>query len=83
MSDPHPNDQVVLVAYPDATFRLTYPPLPRTMGNPNAVASEGVLSTMVAKLPTPLPEPPAPALPMEVLNDPEAAPYLTAGWLSP
>ena len=76
----HPNDAVVFATYPDTTQRETYPPLPRRMGNPNAVASEAVVATVLSKLPTPLPE----SLPVPVVvlpPDPETDPYVAAGWL--
>ena len=79
MSD-HPNDQVTFQAYPDTGLRETYPPLPRRMGNPNAVATEGVIATVLSRLPTPLPPEPPPVM-ASIPSDPETDLYVAAGWI--
>ena len=73
----HPNDEVIFAQYSDSGLRETYPPLPRRMGNPNAVAPEAVIAQVIARLPTPLPT----ILPQPILTDPDADPYVAAGWL--
>ena len=73
----HPNDQVTFAQYPDTGQRETYPPLPRRMGNPNAVAPEVVIANVIARLPTPLPTLP----PQQLPTDPDADPYVAAGWV--
>ena len=81
MSDEHPNDRVIFQSYPDTSQRETYPPLPRRMGNPNAVANEAMVATILSRLPTPLPPVPTPSTPT-LPDDPDTDPYRTAGWLS-
>ena len=81
----HPNDQVVFKQYPDATTRYTYPPLPHKGGNPNAVASDSIVASVLAKFPNSsislsapvVPASQEPALP----DDPDVKWMRDAGWL--
>ena len=43
-------DSIELRQYPDPVARVSYPPLPRRGGNPNAVASDAVLGGVLARL---------------------------------
>lgn len=76
----HPNDAMTFASYPDQTVRETYPPLPRRLGNPNAVASDVMVANVLSRLPTPLPEPPPAPVP-QLPASPDTDPYLAAGWL--
>lgn len=83
---------VELQQYPDPVVRVSYPPLPRRMGNPNAVASEAVLGSVLARRQadraregmaddtTTLLSTPPPTDPA-LLDDPETQAYVNAGWL--
>ena len=79
----HPNDLIELAQYPDPVLRQTYPPLPRRGLNPNAVASDGVVSGVMARLPVVVAQQIAQEVskPVTVPVTPETDPYLAAGWL--
>ena len=80
MSDVHPNDLIEFAQHRDTTLRDTYPPLPRKMGNPNAVAPEAVVATVLSRLPVALPQMPV-TPPPAVPADPALDPYVAAGWM--
>ena len=73
------NEGIELRQYPDPVHRVSYPPLPRRGGNPNAVASDAIVASVVAGLPN---APVLPLIPPMVLpNDPEIEQMHAAGWL--
>ena len=75
-------DGVELHQYPDSVIRESYPALPRHGGNSNAVASEAMLSTILARLPQRLELPVGlPTSPVPLPDDPEVAAMHAAGWL--
>ena len=79
----HPNDLVEFAQYPDPVQRQTYPPLPRKGLNPNAVASDGVISGVMGRLPVAVVQQIAQEVskPVVVPSTPETDPYVAAGWL--
>ena len=85
MDDRNPHAGVELRQYPDSPLRVSYTPLPRKGGNPNAVASEVIAASIVARLPNAASVlaqiPVAPVNQVALPDDPELEPLKVAGWL--